>query len=250
MRRGEVDQTGPVRGTRDSPARGRPRRLLRPFDWALTGPARSLRKDVQEIALFPIVRMFARIGVEGAEHLEDLHGPVVLVANHSSHLDAPVILAALPLRLRHRTIIAAAADYFYRNPAVGALTSLALATVPFERHQGSRESLERCREGLRRGWSVLIFPEGGRSGGGRMRHFKRGAAYLCIDGRCAGVPIYVEGSGEVMPRGAAVPRRGSVTVRFGPSVGPRPDDDHESFTRRLEEAVAALRAKPEERLGE
>ena len=47
-----------------------------------------------------------------------MKGPVILVANHVSHLDTPVILAALPRRLRKRTVVAAAADYFYRNRLV------------------------------------------------------------------------------------------------------------------------------------
>lgn len=222
----------------------RPRRLVEPFDWALTGPARGLRSDLQELVLFPIVRTFARIRAEGKEHLRNVSGPVVLAANHASHFDCPVILAALPKRVRHRTVVVAAADYFYRSPAVGALTSLALGTVPFERHEGSAESLERVKEGLRRGWSVMIFPEGTRSRSGRLGVFKKGAAYLCIDARCAAVPIYVEGTADILPKGTSVPRPGRVRVRFGPPVAPRPSDDYDSFTRRLHDAIVALGARP------
>lgn len=224
----------------------RPRRLLEPFDWALTGPVRGLRGDLQELLLFPLVRLFARMTVEGRDHLRSVTGPVVLVANHTSHLDCPVILAALPHRVRHRTIVAAAADYFYRVQALGALASLALGTIPFERHEGSRESLERCKEGLRRGWSVLIFPEGGRSKTGRLGHFKRGAAYLCVDTRSPALPIYLEGAHEILPKGASLPRRGRVRVAFGPPLGPRPDDDYDSFNSRMHDAIVALGAKPEE----
>lgn len=224
----------------------RTRRLLKPFDWALTGPARSLRGDLQELILFPILRLFARLKVEGQEHLKGVEGPVVVVANHTSHFDCPVILAALPHRIRHRTIVAAAADYFYKVQAVGALTSLALGTVPFERHEGSRESLEKLKEGIHRGWSVLIFPEGSRSNTGRLGHFKRGAAYLCVDAKCAAVPVYLEGAYDIMPKGASFPRPGRVLARFGPPVGPRPGDDYDSFTARMHDAVIALGADPED----
>lgn len=223
-----------------------PRRLTKPLDWALTGPARGLRGDIQELLLFPFVRLFARLKIEGKENLRAVEGPVVVVANHTSHLDCPVILAALPRRIRHRTIVAAAADYFYKMPAVGVLTSLALGTIPFERHEGSRDSLDKLKEGLRRGWSVLVFPEGTRSATGRMGHFKRGAAYLCVDAKCAALPVLVEGAYEIMPKGASFPRRGRVLVRFGPLVGARPGDDYDSFTQRIHDVLVALGADPEE----
>lgn len=219
----------------------RPRRVLAPLDWALTGPVRGLRGDLQELLLFPLVRRFAKIRVRG-EHNLATGGPFVFVSNHTSHFDCPIILAALPHEIRARTIVAAAADYFYKIPAIGALTSLALGTIPFERHEGSRESLERCKEGLRRGWSVLIFPEGSRSKTGMIGHFKKGAAYLSVDAPCSAVPIFLQGAYEIMPKGSSVPRPGKVTVTFGPPVLPRTDDDYDTFTSRLEVAVADLSA--------
>lgn len=220
----------------------RPRRLLQPFDWALTGPARGLRMDIQDLVLFPILRLFARVKLEGEENLKGADGPVVIVSNHTSHFDCPVILASLPRRIRHRTIVAAASDYFYKVSAFGALTSLALATVPFSRQEGARDSLETLKEGIRRGWSVLIFPEGTRSATGRMGEFKKGAAFLCVDAKCAALPILLKGSYEIMPKGSSFPKRGKVLVRFGPHIAPRPDDDYDSFTTRIEDAVVALGA--------
>lgn len=222
-----------------------PKRLIEPFDWAFTGPARGLRSDLQEVLLFPIVKVFARIKTQGNDRIKHASGPLVIVANHTSHFDCPVILAALPWRIRHRTIVAAAADYFYKVRALGWLTSLALGTIPFERHEGSRESLESCKEGLRRGWSVLIFPEGGRSKDGKMGHFKKGAAYLCVDARTAALPVFLEGTHEVLPKGASFPRPGRVVVRFGEPLGPSAHDDYASFTSRLEQALAALAAESE-----
>lgn len=224
----------------------RPRRLVEPFDWALTGPARSVRLDLQELILFPIVRLFGRLRIEGEYHLKDVDGPVVVISNHTSHFDCPVILASLPRRIRHKTIVAAAADYFYKVGVLGALTSLALGTVPFERHEGSRGSLDKLKEGIHRGWSVLIFPEGTRSESGRMSHFKKGAAYLCVDTRCAALPIYLQGTHDVLPKGASFPKRGRILVRFGPPIGPNPDDGYDSFTQRMHDAIVALGADPED----
>ena len=215
-------------------------RLVTPFDWALTAPARSLRSDVQDLLLFPVVRYFAKLTTEGREHLEELDGPVVLVSNHTSHLDCPVILSALPRRVRRRTIVAAAADYFWKVKALGAMTSLALATVPFKRRDGSRQSIERLKEGLRRGWSVLMFPEGGRSHTGKLGRFKQGAAYICLDTHSAAVPIYIEGAHLLMPKGSSMPKQGEVLVRFGPPIKPAPNDDYASFTGRMEGAILEL----------
>lgn len=220
----------------------RPRRLVEPFDWSLKGPARGLRSDIQDLVLFPVLRSFARISVEGREHLESLSGPAVIYANHSSHFDAPVVLAALPRRVRHRTIIAAAADYFYKVQAVGALASLALGTIPFQRQEGSRESLEKCKEALRRGWSVLIFPEGTRSKDGSLGEFKKGAAFLAVDARCPAVPMLLKGAYEIFPKGASMPRPGKVKVTIGRPVGPRPDDDYDSFNERIRQALIDLGA--------
>lgn len=190
--------------------------------------------------LFPLVRTFARIRVEGGDLLKDLQGPFVIVANHSSHFDCPVILAALPHRIRHRTIVAAAADYFYKVQALGALTSLALGTVPFERHDSARESLGRLKEALLRGWSVLIFPEGTRSASGTLGKFRLGASYLSVDTKTAALPTHIEGAYDILPKGRRWPRRGPVRVRFGAPVGPRPDDDYQTFTKRLRRVVAEL----------
>jgi len=164
----------------------------------------------------------------------------VLVSNHTSHFDCPLILASLPHRIRHRTIVAAAADYFYKIQALGMLTSLALGTVPFERGAGSRESLDRLKEGLRRGWSVLIFPEGTRSPTGEMGRFKVGAAYLSIDTKTAALPIHIGGARDIMPKGAFLPKPGRVSITFGQPVGPRPSESYDDFTQRLRDEVSSL----------
>jgi 1-acyl-sn-glycerol-3-phosphate acyltransferase len=216
-------------------------RLVKPFDWSLSSPIRGLRGDLQELLLFPILKVFARMRVEGRDRIEKAKGPFVIVSNHTSHFDCPVILAALPYRLRHKTIVAAAADYFYKFAPLGTFTSLALGTIPFERHESSRESLERCKEGIRRGWSVLLFPEGTRSQSGEMGEFKQGAAFLCVDTNCAALPVHLEGLEGVMPKGKSFPRPGKVKVRFGSPVGPAPSDDYSSFTSRLRETIAQLK---------
>src|SRR5687768_4875842 len=82
----------------------------------------------------PGLGLVAPLSVEGVERLP-LDRPLLLTANHSSHLDAPAVLAALPRPLRDRTLVAAAADYFYRDPLRAAASSL-LGAYSFARRGG------------------------------------------------------------------------------------------------------------------
>ena len=71
-----------------------------------------VRRLSQGIWILPLARLFAHVRVEGATHLEALDGPVVLAANHQSHMDVPVILSALPGRLRTRVAPAMLKEFF------------------------------------------------------------------------------------------------------------------------------------------
>ena len=84
--------------------------------WArIARPRRFVRERFMQFVLNPVMDYYAAGSATGKEGLSSLKGPVILVANHASHMDTPVILSALPRKLRKRTAVAAAADYFYRN---------------------------------------------------------------------------------------------------------------------------------------
>ena len=170
---------------------------------------------LRQMLLFPALRLVAPLTVGGLEHLPN-DGPCIFAANHSSHLDAPVILAALPGRLRRRVRVAAAADYFFTNPVKGLLVSTMLNAFAFERKgPGCNASLEEAQRLLRAGQSVLIFPEGTRSPDGQMQPFKRGVGTLALADGVPVIPIYIEGAHEAWPKGAFWPRRQQIAVRFG-----------------------------------
>ena len=165
--------------------------------------------------LFPTLRLVTPLTVEGLEHLRG-NGPFIFAANHSSHLDAPVVLAALPGRLRRRVRVAAAADYFFTNRVKGLLVSTTLNAFAFERKGPGREaSLEEARRLLCIGQSVLIFPEGTRSPDGQIHLFKRGVGTLALAAGVPAIPIHIEGAHAAWPKGAFWPRRQHIVVRFG-----------------------------------
>lgn len=170
---------------------------------------------MRQALLFPALRLVAPLTVEGIEHLCN-DGPCIFAANHSSHLDAPVMLAALPGRLRRRVRVAAAADYFFTNPFKGLLVSTALNAFAFERKgPGCNASLDETQRLLQIGQSVLIFPEGTRSPDGQMQPFKRGVGSLALADGIPVIPVRIEGAHDAWPKGAFWPRRRQIIIRFG-----------------------------------
>jgi 1-acyl-sn-glycerol-3-phosphate acyltransferase len=136
----------------------------------------------------PASRMLAPATLRGLEHLRHLEGPVIFAANHASHVDTPLLLSNLPLPFRHRTVIAAASDYFFDRTWKAALWSFALAAVPIERTRVNRRSADLAAELLEDGWNLVIFPEGGRTPDGWGQPFRGGAAYLARRTGCPVVP--------------------------------------------------------------
>jgi 1-acyl-sn-glycerol-3-phosphate acyltransferase len=191
--------------------------------------------------LTPLTWSQTRPHVEGAERLETVTGPVVFVANHASHLDAPLILCSLPKAWRRRTAIGAAADYFFDVWWRAAGTALAFNAFPVERSGGKRLSDTPWRL-LQEGWSVVVFPEGTRSHDGWVGRFRPGAARLCVGARVPAIPVAVRGTFAAMPRGRSWPQPGryAVSVRFGPPIQPREEERPREFLDRLADGVARL----------
>ncbi len=159
---------------------------------------------------------------------------MILVANHASHIDTPVILAALPRRFRKRTAVAAAADYFYRNRLVAALVSLVFNTVPLDRDGGGagKQATAHLDKLLDQGWNLLLYPEGTRSRSGGLGRVRRGAAVLAERHKLPVIPIRVSGTSEVMPPGRFWPKRlhgkvmskrHNVDICFGDPITPIED---------------------------
>jgi 1-acyl-sn-glycerol-3-phosphate acyltransferase len=181
--------------------------------------------------------------VVGAEHLDELSPPVIFAANHSSHLDTPIILRALPPEWRRDTAVVAAADYFYRNRLLAYVVSLAFGAVPIERRaRSSRNSTDALHEMLDGGLNILMYPEGTRSRDGGMGVLRSGAGRLATEHPVPLVPIALVGTHEAMPPGRLWPTPHPVTLRYGPGLRPLPGEDHKQMTTRLRVALGELRA--------
>lgn len=209
--------------------------------WSRRPPARIAREVMYLGMLGPLVDLYAHPKVLGRERLRSLQAPVIFAANHSSHLDTPVILRALPARWRHRTVVVAAEDYFYGDRLRRFMVSLAFGTIPVERDRLSARSAQRMDRVLEAGWSVLIYPEGSRTRTGKLGRLHHGASYLAVAHKVPIVPIGLYGTHDAMPPGAAWPHRHPVTMRIGEPVHPD-TGDHHKLTEQLRDVFVALGA--------
>jgi len=180
---------------------------------------------------------FIRVRAEGLEKL-DPRTPYVLVANHSSYMDIPAILARLPNQFRFF-----AKKGLFQIPFLG--WHLRRAGHLQVDRSSARASLKTMSEGARmvreRGVSVLLFPEGGRSAHA-LREFKEGAAYIAIKAGVPAVPIALVGMRRILPMGSIHIRSGRAVLRVGdpiPTEG-MTVSDRAALNQRLYREIARL----------
>ena len=209
--------------------------------WTRGWEARTLRRLNQMLWILPVTRLVSRATITGRNCLCGVKPPVIFAANHLSHIDTPLILAALPAPWRYRVAPAMYQEYFdmhyhpARQPA-GAhlLNSLEyyLVTCLFnafpvpQEGPGARETLRYAGELVSDGWSILIFPEGERRPAGAMGEFYAGVGLLASRLKLPVIPIRLEGTDRVLPRGCMLPRVGRTRVSFGDALyfrGEKPD---------------------------
>ena len=233
--------------------------------WARCAPARLARETILSGFFGPVMAWYVNRRIEGREVFRGMRPPVVFVANHSSHMDTPAILRALPRRWRQRTAVAAAADYFYKNQLVASLVSLAFNTVPLQRRGGGLDdsATDHLHRLIDQRWNLLLYPEGTRSRDGRVGRLRSGAAVLAADHGISIVPIYVRGTHEAMPPGQPWPkripgkllsRRHRVSIEIGEPIRPRPGEHRADVIKRVrafyEARSAPVMAKPAMASGE
>ncbi|HEY0709096.1 MAG TPA: AMP-binding protein [Polyangia bacterium] len=144
----------------------------------------------------------------------------IVAANHSSHLDMGAIKSALG-EAGHNLASLAAADYFFRNRWRRAAFSNFTNLVPMDRAGSIRRSMDAAETVLRRGQSLVVFPEGTRSTTGTMGDFLPSLGYLAARAEVGILPAYIAGTYESLPKGNAVPKSRDIKVRFGTFLSAR-----------------------------
>ncbi len=208
--------------------------------WARVEPVRTIRFLLQRGVLMPFTEAMSHPKVEGRELIRELERPVIFAANHSSHADTSLILHALPDRTRERTVVAAAADYWFKRPLLGNLVSLFLNTFPFSRTGGAQAQLHSSSMLLKSGWNLVLFPEGSRSPDGRIQEFKPGVGHLANETGTPVVPLHIRGAQRIMPKGQKLPLPAPARVRIGKPMRPSAAEGSREFTARVEKAVRQL----------
>jgi 1-acyl-sn-glycerol-3-phosphate acyltransferase len=211
-----------------------------PTDWARRYPVRLARALLLDNVTRPLSHLVAAPEVRGQETLELVRPPAIFVANHTSHVDTPLLLSVLPVRFRHRTVVAAAADHFFDRRWKAHLWAFALAAIPIERHRVNRRSAEVAMQLLDDGWNLVIYPEGGRSRDGWFGEFKGGAAYLARHSGRPLVPVHIDGTFRILPRGSTRLRRSHTTITFGSPLLPVEGEDARHLAGRIQKSLAVL----------
>ncbi|WP_375389442.1 lysophospholipid acyltransferase family protein [uncultured Amnibacterium sp.] len=211
------------------------------FDRYTSKPIAAARWVAQRVLLGGLIRTILTVRILGRERLAGLRGAFVVVANHSSHLDAPLIFTTLPRRLARYLSAGAAADYFFDVRWRKGLTALFFNAFPIHRSGVDRPASE-ARALLRRGVPLLVFPEGTRSRTGRIGQFKAGAAALATAESVPCVPVAIIGAHIAHPRGSKWPKAGRppVAVVYGEPVFAIAGETASEYMRRVRGEVQRL----------
>lgn len=184
-----------------------------------------------------------RLRVTGRENLPAAP-PYILVANHSSHLDAMTLSAVLRGEAARRGYALAAGDYFFGSAASSAFAAYAVGALPVWRRRTGRRDLETLRARLSEDRLVFIlFPEGTRSRDGTMGRFQAGLGALVAGSGVPVVPCHLDGAHAAWPPDRSWPRPAPLRLRIGtPLTFPDLPNKREGWEAVAEAAEAAVRA--------
>jgi long-chain acyl-CoA synthetase len=222
--------------------------VLRPLVWLLAAP------EVRWETGIPVESHVRKSGRGAPGEINSSH-PLLLIANHVSTYDMPLVLYALPGRMRRHVAAAMAANILEdwrrrRNQgswfldALGPLTYLVVTVVfnvfPLPRSVGFRQSFQHAGEALDRGYNVLVFPEGHRSEDGQLQRFRSGIGLLVAESQTPVLPVALAGLGAMKLGRVRWFRSGKLRVVVGAPMSFGAEMSAEEITERLRDEIARL----------
>lgn len=167
-----------------------------------------------------IFKFYIRLKVTGGSFAEihKKYPRLLVISNHTSHLDATSVAAAIPRRFWLDLYIAAAKDYFFTNPLFTFFSKHCLGAIPIDRKDRRGEAINlilKLLGDLPRIW-LIIFPEGTRSKNGKIQEFKRGIGIFSERTQTPILFLYIEGNADLWPKGKLFPKPGKVVIHVGP----------------------------------
>ena len=246
-------------GIQKTDAGAQPAALARPNfpTWPWSAPVRWIRIAFIEAVMRPLVWLVGGPRVERAGNLVPSE-PILIIANHVSSYDGPLIQYALPGPIRRAVAAAMSAEmlddfrrwrnperpgrdsfYLWGRPAYWLLTAL-FNVFPLPRRRDFQASFAHAGKALDRGYNVLIFPEGTRSAAGELACFRSGIGVLVKQSQVAVLPMGLRGLGEIKSGQRRWFRSGGIEVRVGELIRFAPQATEAEITERLHAEVARL----------
>lgn len=189
----------------------------------------------------PITLLLLGLNVRNQTTLQ-WHRPSIIVANHNSHLDTLVLIAMVPLRHVHLVRPAAASDYFLQQRVSAWFFRNCVGIVGVSRKRNGQHPLIECQEALKKGHTLILFPEGTRGEPEKMQSIKSGIALLAKQfPNVPVIPIFMHGLGRALPKGEWLLIPFFCDVFVGDTM--RWQGDKVSFIKAIEQQFSTLRAK-------
>ncbi len=188
---------------------------------------------VSYLFVFPIFRFLFRGQTTGISNLPKTGG-VVVVSNHGSHLDPPILGHALG-----RPVAFMAKTELFKVPILSSIIS-ACGAYPVKRGAGDREALRTASNRLIEGWATGVFLDGTRQENGRVNDPKAGAALLSARTGCSILPVAIVNSHRAFPKGSFLPRLVSIHLKVGELIQPPPTRKREDLTLKTKEIQLAI----------
>ena len=189
-----------------------------------------------------VLNNYAVLDIKNKENIPDY--PFIICGNHQSHLDG-IILSHVANKQFEYTAMIAAKDYWFDNKAKHLIASLFFNIIPIDRKSARNTyNIQKTTKLVRnflddRGKAVVILPEGTRSSSNKIRPFKKGIVILSKSSGLPIVPVYLEGSGKVWPKGKWFFRPGKIHATVGKPIFPEEldDDTGREYIRKQVEAL-------------
>ena len=188
---------------------------------------------VSYLFVFPIFRFLFRGQTTGIANLPKTGG-VVVVSNHGSHLDPPILGHALG-----RPVAFMAKSELFRVPILSLIIS-ACGAYPVKRGSGDREAIRNASNRLSEGWATGVFLDGTRQENGRVNDPKAGAALLAARTGAPILPVAIVNSHRAFPKGSILPRFVSIHLRVGELIQPPKTKKREELTSTTKEIQISI----------
>ena len=179
----------------------------------------------------------ASLKVEGEENISP-NETYIFLSNHQSFMDIPVLFRGIPSRLHF-----VAKKGIKYVPFVG-WYMLAMGMIFIDRRLKGNQSMKSLKKAgalIRRGRSVILFPEGTRSAEGEITPFKKGAFILALEAMVKIVPVALVGTGQLLPRGSGIFHPGTLSLAIGKPIDPRKyKNDRRGLVQEVEKQIRQL----------